>query len=108
MQLVLVTHPFHPYSGREGVCVAARYNGFGKRLLLRFDDGVICPVPAQWTDLVAPEPEVVMGRGRSALRVVDLIELAKLTTLLGVGPSPTRGKERKGNFAATVKPMTPQ
>ena len=78
-----MTHPFHPYSGREGVCVAARYNRFGTRLLLRFDDGVICPVPAQWTDLVAPDPEVVMGRGRSALRVVDLIELAKLTAALG-------------------------
>jgi hypothetical protein len=87
-----VTHPFHPYSGREGVCVAERYNRFGKRLLLRFDDGVICPVPAQWTDLVAPDPKVVMGRGRSALRVVDLIELAKLTRLLGAQPSPKDGK----------------
>ena len=98
-----MTHPFHPYSGREGICVAERYNRFGKRLLLRFDDGVICPVPAQWTDLVAPDPEVVMGRGRSALRVVDLIELAKLTTLLAAGPSLTDGKGCKENFAATVK-----
>jgi hypothetical protein len=103
-----VTHPFHPYSGREGVCVAVRYNRFGKRLLLRFDDGVICPVPAQWTDLVAPDPEVVMGRGRSALRVVDLIELAKLTTLLGERRSSTEGKACKDNFAASVKRITPQ
>ena len=69
-----------------------RYNRFGKRLLLRFDDGVICPVPAQWTDLVAPDPEVVMESGHSALRVVDLIELAKLTTLLGARPSPNGGQ----------------
>jgi hypothetical protein len=103
-----VTHPFHPYSGRAGVCVATRYNRFGKRLLLRFDDGVICPVPAQWTDLVAPEPEVVIGRDRSALRVIDLIELAKLTTLLGAGPSPMEGKRRKDNFAATVKTIMPR
>jgi hypothetical protein len=104
----LVTHPFHPYSGREGAVVAARYNRFGKRLLLRFDDGVTCPVPAHWTDLVAPDPEVVTGKGRSAVRVIDLIELAKLTAALG-GQSPVReGKMRKGNFAATVKPITPQ
>ena len=102
-----MTHPFHPYSGREGVCVAARYNRFGKRLLLRFDDGVICPVPAQWTDLVVPDPEVVMGKGRSALRVVDLIELAKLTTLLGARPSPAEGKGCKDNSAAVVKRITP-
>ncbi len=103
-----MTHPFHPYSGREGAFVAARYNRFGKRLLLRFDDGVTCPVPAHWTDLVAPDPEVVMGRGRSALRVIDLIELAKLTAALGGQPLLTGSKMRKDNFAAIVKPITPQ
>ena len=103
-----MTHPFHPYSGREGAFVAARYNRFGKRLLLRFDDGVTCPVPAHWTDLVAPDPEVVMGKGRSALRVIDLIELAKLTAALGGEPPLREGKMRKDNFAATVKPITPQ
>lgn len=103
-----MTHPFHPYSGRQGVYVAARYNRFGKRLLLRFADGVICPVPAQWTDLVAPDPEVVMGRGRSALRVVDLIELAKLTTLLGARPSSAEGKTCKDNSAVSVKRITPR
>jgi len=104
----VVTHPFHPYSGREGVFVAARYNRFGKRLLLRFDDGVICPVPAHWTDFTAPDPEVVMGRGRSALRVVDLIELAHLMAALGVLPPPSERKMRKVNFAAHVKRIAPQ
>jgi hypothetical protein len=104
----LVTHPFHPYSGREGALVAARYNRSGKRLLLRFDDGVTCPVPAHWTDLVALDPEVVMGKGRSALRVIDLIDLAKLTATLGGQPLLREGKIRKGNSAAIVKPITPQ
>jgi hypothetical protein len=102
-----VTHPFHPYSGREGVCIAARYNRFGKRLLLRFEDGVICPVPEQWTDLVAPDPEVVMGRGRSALRVDDLLELWELATRLGARLSPAEVDRRKENYAAIVKPITP-
>ena len=103
-----MTHPFHPYSGRAGVCVAARYNRFGKRLLLRFDDGVICPVPVQWTDLATPDPEVVMGRGRSALRVADLFELGELTTRLCARLSPGKDEKCKDNFAATVKRITPQ
>ena len=103
-----MTHPFHPYSGSEGAYIAARYNRFGKRLLLRFEDGVTCPVPEQWTDLVAPDPEVVMGSGRSALRVGDLLELWELATRLGARRSLAEGDRRKGNYAATVNPITPQ
>jgi len=46
--------------------------------LLRFEDGAICSVPRQWTDVVAPDPEIVMGQGRALLRVADLTELARL------------------------------
>jgi len=50
--------------------------------LLRVDDGTVCSVPPQWTDLVAPDPEVVMGQGRALFRVQDLLELANLVTRL--------------------------
>jgi len=46
--------------------------------LLRFDDGAICSVPRQWTDVVAADPEIVMGQGRALFRVADLTELARL------------------------------
>jgi hypothetical protein len=46
--------------------------------LLRFDDGAICSVPPQWTDAVAPDPEIVMGQGRALFRLTDLTELARL------------------------------
>ena len=50
--------------------------------MLRFDDGAICPVPPQWTDVVAPDPEIVMGQGRALFRVTDLTELVRLVARL--------------------------
>lgn len=81
-QLVRVTHPFHPFAGWQLVCVGERHNRSGKRLLLRIDDSTICSVPPQWTDAAAPDPEVVIGQGRSLLRVVDLVGLARLVEQL--------------------------
>ena len=59
-----------------------RYNRYGKRLLLQVDESTICSVPPQWTDLVADDPEIVMGERRALLRVSDLIELACLVARL--------------------------
>jgi hypothetical protein len=50
--------------------------------LLTIDEHTVCAVPRQWTDLVAPDPEVVLGEARAALRVRDLIELARLVARL--------------------------
>ena len=79
-----ITHPFHPYAGRQFVCIGDRYNRSGKRLLLRIDDSTICSVPPQWTDAVAPDPEAAIGQERGLFRVVDLIELARLVEHLSV------------------------
>jgi hypothetical protein len=46
--------------------------------LLRFDDGAICSVPPQWTDVVAADSEIIMGQGRALFRFADLMELARL------------------------------
>jgi hypothetical protein len=61
-----------------------RYNRSGKRLLLRVDDGTVCSVPPQWTDVVCPDPEVVIGQGRALFRVADLTELAGLVARLSL------------------------
>jgi uncharacterized protein DUF5372 len=58
--------------------VGERYNRYGRRLLLRLDEAVVCSVPPQWTDLVTPDPEIVLGEGRALFRVADLVELARL------------------------------
>jgi len=50
--------------------------------LLRADDAAIWSVPPQWTDLVSPDPEVVMSNGRAVLRFADVVELADLVDRL--------------------------
>ena len=83
-----MTHPFHPLSGRELVCIAKRYNRYGMRLLLQVDEETVCSVPPQWTDTMPPEPELVMGERRALFRVADLLELARVVDRL-------RGARRK-------------
>ena len=100
-----VTHPFHPLSGRQLVCVGERYNRYGTRLLLRVDEEHVCSVPRQWTDAIAPDPEVVFGGGRGVLRVADLLELAGLVSHLV--EQERQALPRKGNDAADVKPNVP-
>jgi uncharacterized protein DUF5372 len=80
-------------AGRQLPCIGERYNRSGKRLLLRVDDKTVCSVPPQWTDTVAPDPEVAMGQGRSLFRVSDLLELASLVTRL----SRERDRDAPGN-----------
>jgi hypothetical protein len=75
---VRVTHPFHPQSGRQLICVGKRNNRYGMTVLLEADDGLIYSVPPQWTDLVAPDPEIVLSDQHALFRVTDLLELARL------------------------------
>ncbi len=94
MRLVRVTHPFHPLSGQELACVGERYNRYGRRLLLRLDEVAVCSVPPQWTDLVTPDPEIVLGEGRALFRVADLLELVRLVNQLHERGLPVKSGER--------------
>jgi hypothetical protein len=106
--LVRIVHPFHPFSGRQLICVGERDNRSGKRLLLRVDDRTICSVPLQWTDMAAPDPEVLMGQGRALFRVADLVELARLVTRLTSEGRSENPVECKAKYAANVKQFAPQ
>jgi hypothetical protein len=79
---VRITHPFHPLSGQQLACVGERFNRYGKRLLLKVDESTVCSVPPQWTDVVAPDPEIAIGNASALLRVTDFIELARLVARL--------------------------
>ena len=59
-----------------------RYNRSGTWLLLEVDGESWCLVPRHWTDLAAPDPEVVLGEGRVCFRVRDLVDLAGLVARL--------------------------
>jgi hypothetical protein len=51
-------------------------------LLLETDNGAACSVLPQWTDSVAPDPEIVLGGERALFRVADLLELVGMVDRL--------------------------
>jgi len=81
---------FHILSAADGfsasVCGTNRYR---RRFLLQVDDSTDCSVPPQWTDMVSPDPEMAMGKGRAFFRIADLLGLAGL---LGPLVAAMRGK----------------
>ncbi len=81
-RLVHVTHPFHPLSGRQLLCVGERYNRYGTTLLLETGEGTVCAVRPHWTDVVARDPEIILGGQKALFRVADLLELAHLVDRL--------------------------
>jgi Family of unknown function (DUF5372) len=75
---VRVTHPFHPWAGRQFAFAFRRTTWGEDRVFVVDDDGQLCGLPAGWTDAVARDPFVTVAAGRSALRVEDLLALAHL------------------------------
>jgi hypothetical protein len=91
-------------SGRQLVRVGERYNRHGKRILLQVDEGQVCSIPPQWTDVEAPDPEIVLGAGRAPLRLADLLALAELVERFATERARS---SRKSNYAADVNMITP-
>jgi hypothetical protein len=77
-----VTHPFHPLYGKSFRLVTYRFNWGEDRVYFHDEDARLRSLPASWTSAVPPDPFVVVAAGRSAFRVGDLLELAKLLTQL--------------------------
>lgn len=73
-----MTHPFHPWRGREFVFLAARQTWGEDRVFFLDDDGVQRSLPRAWTDLGDVDVFVAVAAGRCALRVADLLELVRL------------------------------
>ncbi|MGH2916673.1 MAG: DUF5372 family protein [Solirubrobacteraceae bacterium] len=73
-----MTHPFHPWAGREFVLVGIR-QAWGEDRVFFFDEaGVQRSLPTGWTDVGTPDPFVAVAAGRAVLRVVDMLALAEL------------------------------
>jgi hypothetical protein len=84
--------------------VGKRYNRYGTRLLLQVDDEQTCSIPPQWTDVGTADPEIILGAGRTPLRLRDLLELADMVERLAAERSRSA---RKSNYAANVTENTP-
>jgi hypothetical protein len=75
--------------GRTFALVTHRHNWGEARVYYHDDEGRVCGVPVQWTNLAPADPFVVMAAGRSAFRLADLVELSRLLehlTLVRTGP----------------------
>jgi len=73
-----VTHPFHPWRGRELVFVVARRAWGEDRVFFLDGGGVQRSLPRAWTDMAEVDPFAVMAAGRSPFRVEDLLALVEL------------------------------
>jgi len=77
-QRVRVVHPFHPLAGQDFEFVKRRKNWRADRVYFLDTADELVSVPAEWTDVVAPDPFVMVSAGRSPFHIADLIELARL------------------------------
>jgi hypothetical protein len=84
---VRVTHPFHPLAGQEFEFVKRRKNWHADRVYFYDGAGALAVLPAEWTDVVAADPFVVVSAGRSAFHVDGLLELSELVAGLAAGRS---------------------
>jgi len=73
-----VTHPFHPWCGREFVFVVARRTWGEDRVFFFDEDGVQRSLPRAWTDAADVDPFVVLAAGRSPFRVEDLLAVVEV------------------------------
>jgi len=76
--MVRVTHPFHPWCGREFVFLAVRQTWAEDRVFFLGADGRQHSLPVGWTDAGGPDVFVTVAAGRSPFRVADLLALALL------------------------------
>jgi hypothetical protein len=65
--------------------VTYRHNWGEHRVYFHNDEGRLVSLPAAWTRVCPPDPFLVIGAGRSAFRVPDLLELARLLAGLHQG-----------------------
>jgi Family of unknown function (DUF5372) len=79
---VRVTHRFHPLFERSFEFVKRGRTWQSDRVYFFDDAGELASLPAEWTDVAAKDPFVVVSAGRSAFRTVDLLELAGLVVEL--------------------------
>ena len=94
---VRVTHPFHPWAGRELEFVKRRHNWRADRVYVRDDAGLLASLPAEWTDAVPEDPFVVVASGRAPFHLEGLLALAELVASLAAVRSSAEDRAAPGD-----------
>lgn len=76
-----MTHPFHPWSGREFEFIAVRRTWEQDRVFFFDRQGTQRSLPRAFTDAADPDAFVTVAAGRSPLKVADLLELVELVRI---------------------------
>jgi hypothetical protein len=84
-KLFRVTHPFHPWRGRQFEFVDCRRCWEEWRVFYYTADMEMASFPAGWTDVGEVDPFVELSQGRALGRVQDLLRLARLAGDLKTG-----------------------
>jgi hypothetical protein len=75
---VTVTHPFHPWCGRQLAVLYVRLNWGELHVTFVDEHQELGYLPAAWTSAALPDPFVVVAAGRALFRIQDLVRLAAL------------------------------
>lgn len=73
-----VTHPFHPLYNQQFEILNYRHNWGEYRVTFYQTPDQVRTLPAAWTNLVPPNPGVVLAAGRTPFQVTDLLALTQL------------------------------
>ena len=73
-----MTHPFHPWHGREFELLDRRRAWGEDRVYFYDQGGALRRMPAEWTSAGTENLFVQVSAGRSYFRVADLLKLADL------------------------------
>jgi hypothetical protein len=63
--------------------VVYRHNWGEDRVYFHNSEGVLCSLPASWTNAIGPDPFVAIAAGRCPFRWQDLMQLAEMITPAG-------------------------
>lgn len=64
--------------GKEFRFIGYRRGWKEEKVWFLLEDESTCSVPLAWSDLQLPDPYLVIGEGRAAFRVEDLLRLSEL------------------------------
>ena len=98
-----MTHPFHPWFGREFALVTYRLNWGEERVYFHDDTGQLVAIPARWTSVFPTDPFILVSAERSPFRFSQLRELARLIQQI----RPAVPIEKRKRRPRHVKEITP-
>jgi hypothetical protein len=80
-----VTHPFHPLAGQELERASGPPQECHRLVSFHTANGRLSSIPLSFTDLVDPDPFVVVSAGRAWLGLKDLLRLTEFVDEAGLG-----------------------